>query len=168
MGDLVITLPYLQSLKTKLPYAKIHLLTRSEVSDIPRSLALFDNVIRIGGGRDARIQFFLAVLMLPYLWWQRYEVVLDLQNHKISRMLRYMLFPSCWSEFDRSSKITAGERTRQTIAAILVGDIQIERVQTHEAKSSELLLIHGWDGKSPLVVLNPAGAFITRNWIKHD
>lgn len=166
MGDLVITLPYLQSLKKTVPGVQLHLLTRREVSDIPKNLTLFDNVIRLGGGRNARLQFLLAVLLLPYLWWQRYEIVLDLQNHKISRMLRFMLHASCWSEFDRSSHIPAGERTRQTIQAVKVGAIEINPAFTARTKVdySRTLLQNGWNGTSPFVVLNPAGAFVTRNW----
>jgi heptosyltransferase-2 len=166
LGDVVITLPYLQSLKKSVPGATLHLLTRSEVSDIPEKLAIFDHVIRIGGGRNAKLQFVLTIFLLPYLWWQRYEVVLDLQNHKISRMVRRMLFPACWSEFDRTSKIPAGERTRQTIKATRLCDIRIEPVVIQKNKSdvSGLLVENGWDGKNPFVILNPSGAFITRNW----
>lgn len=166
MGDVVITLPYLLDLKESLPEVKIHFLTRHEVSDIPENLDLFDKVIRVGGGRNAQLQFVFSLFLLPYLWWQRYDVVLDLQNHIISRMLRTFLFPSCWSEFDRSSKASAGERTRRTIEAIQVGDIGIEPVVVHasEPRASQFLAQNGWDGKGPLVVLNPAGAFITRNW----
>ncbi len=166
MGDVMITLPYVASMKKSLPNLKIHLLTRQEVSGIPGKTGLFEKVIAIGGGRNAKIQFVLALLLLPYLWWQQYDIVLDLQHHKISRMIRFLLFPSSWSEFDRSSRISAGERTRQTIQALGIADIRIEplRRETSTFDSVEILKRNGWDGKSPMVVLNPAGAFITRNW----
>ena len=166
MGDLVITLPYLQSLKNSVPDARLHLLTRSEVSDIPKNLTLFDKVIQVGGGRHARLQFIMTVLLLPYLWWQRYEIVLDLQNHKISRMVRHMLFPSSWSEFDRSSRSSAGERTKSTIQAINVGTIYMDPTfpARREIDFSKVLTENGWNGNSDFVVLNPAGAFVTRNW----
>src|SRR6267378_3790770 len=71
LGDLMITLPYLQSLKEQ-----IHLLTRSEVSEIPKNLVLFEKVFSIGGGRNAKIQFLLSLLLMPYLFWQRYDIVI--------------------------------------------------------------------------------------------
>jgi ADP-heptose:LPS heptosyltransferase len=166
IGDVVITLPYLLSLKKSLPGVKIHMLTRDEAAEIPQSIDLFEKVIRVGGGRNAKLQFALALLLLPYLLWQRYDVVLDLQNHRISRIVRFMLFPRCWSEFDKTSKISAGERTRQAIQAAGFGKIEIEKIglQHEERRLSQLLIQNGWDGKHPLVILNPAGAFITRNW----
>ena len=57
MGDVAITLPYVQSLKEKLPAnTKLHFLTRNEVKDIPGSVRLFDWVYSIGGGRNTKLQ----------------------------------------------------------------------------------------------------------------
>src|SRR5882672_2084205 len=91
LGDLMITLPYLQSLKEQTPEAQIHLLTRSEVSEIPKNLVLFEKVFSIGGGRNAKIQFLLSLLLMPYLFWQHYDIVIDLQNHRISKIIRRLL-----------------------------------------------------------------------------
>src|SRR5882672_1039459 len=113
-GDLMITLPYLQSLKEQMPHLQIHLLTRNEVAEIRKNLKLFEKVFSIGGGRNAKLQFLLSVLLVPYLVWQRYDVVIDLQNHRISKIIRKLLQAKAWSEFDRSSRILAGERTRLT------------------------------------------------------
>src|ERR1700712_756679 len=118
LGDTVITLPYLQSLKQQHPQIELHFLTRREVSPIPESITLFEKVITIGGRRNAKIQFILCLLKLPWLWVQQYDAVIDLQNHKISRTVRKLLFVEAWTEFDRSSPISAGERTRQTIEAL--------------------------------------------------
>jgi heptosyltransferase-2 len=67
LGDLMITLPYLQSLKEQIPDVEIHLLTRSEVSEIAKNITLFEKVFSIGGGRNAKIQFLLSLLLMPYL-----------------------------------------------------------------------------------------------------
>ncbi len=166
MGDLVITLPYLQGLKNSLPDTKLHLLTRREVSSIPKNLFLFDRVIEIGGGRNAKLQFVLCLLLIPYLWWQRYDVVLDLQNHKISRVVRFLLFPVCWSQFDRSSANAAGYRTKKTIEAAHICKSEISTAYGVRKKFdvNSILRKGGWDDKGDLVILNPAGAFVTRNW----
>lgn len=165
LGDVMITLPYLQSLRNSVPEATVDFLTRREVGEIPEKIGLFNKVIRIGGGRNARLQFLLAMLIMPYLWWQRYDVVVDLQNHKISRIIRFLLSASSWSEFDRGSKITAGERTQRTLQAIGVGIIGIMPLSiSHHLKALSIHFQHGWKEKNSFVILNPAGAFITRNW----
>lgn len=209
MGDLVITLPYLQQLRNSLPAdTRLDLLTREEVEAIPREMELFDRVFSIGGGRNTKKQLALTGLMLPRLWTRRYEVVIDLQNNIISRMARKFLFPLAWSEFDRFSPIAAGESTRLTIEAIGLGECGIGQAAnstTPPARSAkptativtsdrivitpdataigplgiataprfrlknrqaaiDLLKANGWDTRNELVVLNPAGAFPTRNW----
>ncbi len=168
MGDLVITLPYLQHLKRSLPAgSKLDLLTREEVEAIPRSIELFDKVYSIKGGRDLKKQLLYTGMLLPKLLWQRYDVVIDLQNNIVSKIVRQTLMPAAWSVFDRFSPIAAGESTRLTIEAIGLGrscadnsGYQFKFTHAHIG----LLKANGWDGYSKLVILNPAGAFITRNW----
>lgn len=166
LGDTIITLPYLQSLKNNYPAIKLHFYTRKEVSEIPQALDLFEKVIAIGGGRNAKLQFILSLFLLPKLWWHNYDAVLDLQNHKISRAIRYLLFPKAWSEFDKYSPQSAGVRTQQTIDAL--GLKNISTSSSFQFKEDlpidQLLKENGWDGMSQLVVLNPAGNLPSRNW----
>lgn len=166
LGDLMITLPYLASLKHQLPGVSLHLLTRKEFCEVPRHLKLFDHVIIIGGGRNAKIQFLFCLLKLPWMWRQCYDVVIDLQNHRISKIIRKSLRAKAWTEFDRSSKVLAGERTRRTIDALQIVRTTIET--QHEFTASlpieEKLKANGWQSEKKLIILNPAGAFVTRNW----
>ena len=166
LGDTVITLPYLQSLKSQYPEIKLHFLTREEVSPIPKSILLFDKVITIGGRRNAKAQFVLALIKMPWLLLQRYDAVLDLQNHKISRIVRKLLFTGAWAEFDRTSPLAAGERTRQTIKALWNWEIELDPKFIIKSKwnENELLKANGWRPDCDLVVLNPAGSFPSRNW----
>lgn len=169
MGDLVITLPYLQQLRNSLPPdTRLDLLTRKEVDAIPRELELFDKVYSFGGGWNTKLQLILTGLLLPLLWLRRYEVVIDLQNNIVSKLARKCLLPKAWSEFDRFSPIPAGESTRLTIEAIGLGDCPLGRGTGLRLKKPQaaidLLKANGWDSTKELVVLNPAGAFPTRNW----
>ena len=165
MGDVVITLPYLQSLRNHLPGTYIDFLTRKEVDDIPRNLKLFRRVFSLGGGRNFKKQNLSALLKLPILWRQHYDAVIDLQNNPLSRWVRKALHPPAWSEFDRFSPIPAGERTRLTIEALGLGAVAISPlVLKNETPGMELLAAQGWKTGQPLVVLNPAGFFPTRNW----
>jgi heptosyltransferase-2 len=168
MGDLVITLPYLQNLKKTLPEnSRLDLLTRKEVDSIPKNIYLFDHVYSIGGGRNGKKQLASAFLLLPRLLMQQYDVVIDLQNNRLSKMVRKTLMPKAWSEFDRFSPIPAGECNRLAIEAIGIGKCFANsgfKLMTPEIEIKNLLLQNGWDGISNLIVLNPAGAFVTRNW----
>lgn len=167
MGDMIITLPYLQHVRNMLPPGtRIDLLTREEVMDIPKQLELFDHVYAIGGARDFRKQMVHAVLLLPSLMMQRYDVVLDLQNNPLSRMVRNILMPRAWTAFDRFSPRAAGERTRLTLEAAGLGAVQADghfKLKPMPGVDA-LLLKAGWQPGRQLVILNPAGAFENRNW----
>lgn len=136
------------------------------MADIPKSLVLFDHVFEIGGARVARRQLLSALTRLPRLWVRRYDVVIDLQRNRISRIVRRLLMPPSWSEFDRFSPALAGERTRRTIEAIGLGTLHVTPdLQLKDPNAGlDRLRSAGWDGASELVVLNPAGAFLHRNW----
>lgn len=164
MGDMAITLPYLQYLKNHLPNNTIlDFVTREEVESIPKSLQLFNTVYAIGGARSFKKQLLYALLLLPKLLLNRYDVVIDLQNNEVSNLIRKSLFPKAWSSFDRFSPLSAGERTRLTIEAVGLGSCSIDPnfITTDE---TALLLNNGWKEKNELIVLNPAGAFENRNW----
>ena len=104
--------------------------------------------------------------LLPSLWMQRYDMVIDLQNNLISRLVRRSLFPKAWVEFDKYLPRPAGERNRLTIEAAGLGanglTAQFTLRDAHKGKS--LLQKKEWNTKDMLVVINPAGFFETRNW----
>jgi ADP-heptose:LPS heptosyltransferase len=166
LGDVVVTLPYLQSLKSGLPESQLDFLTRKEVEDIPQRLDLFDRVFTIGGGRSFKRQVLSALLLLPQLRARHYEVVIDLQRNPLSRWLRKLLNPQCWSEFDRLSPISGGERYRLTIEALGLGSASLSAKLKlkNDLLGLDILQAAGWNPACDLVVLNPAGGFPTKNW----
>ncbi len=103
LGDIVITLPYLQALHALWPSAQFHFLTREEFSDLPRAMKMFDTVYTIGGGRDRTRQYGSAVCLVPRLLQAYYDIVIDLQRNTLSRVLRRIMRPKSFSEFDRFS-----------------------------------------------------------------
>jgi lipopolysaccharide heptosyltransferase II len=166
MGDVVITLPYLRALQQRLPSAAIDFVTRYEDRDIPRSISVFRHVDHLRGGRSERRQLLLTPLLVPRLLARHYDVVLDLQNNRVSRTIRRVVAPRAWATFDRSSPLSAGERTRRTIGA---AGFSLSRVDaalplTDPNIGLDVLRTAGWDPSRELVVLSPAGAFVTRNW----
>jgi ADP-heptose:LPS heptosyltransferase len=165
-GDTVLTLPYLSALRRSLPATPVDFLTRTEVATVPRALTLFDRVFAIGGGRSPWRQYMRALALVPRLRLRRYEVVVDLQRNRVSRLVRRTLAVPCWSEFDRFSPRLAGERTRRTIEALGLGALRVYPDLRAASPGAGLakLLAAGWDEPCELVVLNPAGAFPARNW----
>lgn len=167
LGDVVITFPYLQSLRQIYPHAKIHFLTRAEDANIPKSMYLFDKVISIRGGRINTLQWTFGVCKLPFLIFQKYDVIVDLQNHQLSRFIRKLAGPKAWVSFDKYSPISAGERNRLTMEKIGLGSIQLDTNLNTRITNNELDIIlkkAGWNGLSQLVILNPAGFFSSRQW----
>ncbi|MBY0433411.1 MAG: glycosyltransferase family 9 protein [Cyclobacteriaceae bacterium] len=167
MGDVVITLPYLHFIKRKFPDTELHFLTRQEVADIPKSLVLFDKVISIKGGRSLLGQFFFTVLKLPFLLRQRYEMALDLQNHRLSRLVRKLLAPDAWCSFDKYSPLPAGERIQLTFGTLQWTSVHPDtqfNLKSPPVLTMSILKKHGWNEGSRLIILNPAGAFPSRHW----
>jgi heptosyltransferase II len=167
LGDVVITLPYLQQLKNSLPdSSKLDLLIREETDDIPRNVLLFTKIYSIGGGRNYKKQLLYSTLLLPELFMNRYDVIIDLQNNIVSKFFRKTLMPKAWSEFDRFSPMPAGERTRFTIEAAGLGNSYADTnlKLKNEKEGINILQKNGWDADNDVVILNPAGAFESRNW----
>jgi ADP-heptose:LPS heptosyltransferase len=166
LGDTVITLPYLQGIRDQYPEIELHFLTRKEVSDIPSSLNLFDQVTTIGGGRNTNAQFIELLFKLPQLLMQRYDAVIDLQNHRLSSFVRKILQPKAWVEFDKYSPLSAGERTRQTLEALWNWKIPLSTNLRLKISCDHLSLLkaNGYKSEYKLVVLNPAGFCSSRNW----
>lgn len=162
---MVITLPYVQGVRRAFPQARLDFLTRREVSAIPASVRLYDRIFRLRGGRNARLQFLFALLMLPLLWARRYDTVVDLQNNRISRFVRRMLFPRRYAAFDVQSPLSAGERTQQTIRSLWQDKIDpVFRFDHEQHRDKSLLAENGYVAGHELVVLNPAGFCPSRQW----
>ena len=167
MGDVVITLPYLQYLRKALPRETVlDFLTREEVKAIPEGIQLFDHVYTIGGGRDFKQQFIYTCLLLPKLVLRHYDVIIDLQNNLLSRMVRKTIMPRAWAEFDRYSPRSAGERNRLTIEAVGLGtnDALTDFKLRSDNSTTQVMESNGWKPGADIVILNPAGAFQNRNW----
>jgi heptosyltransferase II len=166
-GDTVITLPYLQSLQDILPSTQIDFLTREEFKDLPTNLTMFHRVYALGGGREPSGQFASALGLIPRFRGEKYDVVIDLQRNRLSRMMRSFIRPDSFSEFDRFSPMSAGERTRATINKLGFRPVD-ENVPAlrfrDESLGMEKLAACGRDPSKFLVVLNPAGSFVTKSW----
>lgn len=166
MGDVMITLPYILGVKKIMPDVEIDFLTREETKFVPDSIELFSQVHILRGGRSTRKQAWYALLLALILRKRKYDVVVDLQNNRISRIIMYLLSPASRSSFDRFSPVPAGVRTANAIEEALKVKVLPEfHFSLTDGKAAEdLLKDAGWNPGDMLVVLNPAGFFTTRNW----
>lgn len=165
-GDVAITLPYLLALGRALPNAEIDFVTRTDVADLPAAIQCFGRVYRLGGGRGERSQLLAAAWLARSLRRRAYDVVLDLQNNRVSGILRRMVQARAWATFDRHSPVRAGERTRRTIeaAGFALSRVEARLPLVQPDAGVGVLSDAGWTPERPLLVLSPAGAFPTRNW----
>lgn len=166
-GDVIIMLPYIQSLRNQLPKeTQIDLLVREECKNIPENLNLFNNVYVLQGARNTKLQLLHFVFALwPKLFFKRYDVLLDLQNHNLSRVMRFLLRFSSYTIFDRTSTNYAGDRYKNTINVLNLPQVKFEKLDCFKAYSKdELFKKFNLNPNQKYIVLNPAGAFENRNW----
>jgi lipopolysaccharide heptosyltransferase II len=99
---------------------------------------------------------------------KRYDVVVDLQRNWQSRLIRRLAQPSAWGEFDRFSPNAASARVLDTFHrtgfSTLTQQHSLQLTSELELKAKLLLVNEGWNSHTPLIVLNPAGFWQTRNW----
>jgi heptosyltransferase II len=167
LGDTVITLPYMESLRNVLPSTRIDFLTREEFQDLPRNLKLFHRVYALGGGRNSLTQLASAFGLLPKLRKEKYDIVIDLQRNRLTRFVRRALHPKSFSEFDRFSLMSAGERTRITInkLGLQAVDEIVPPLQLHDEYCGvDKLEASSCEPAKFLLVLNPAGSYVTKAW----
>ena len=168
IGDVAITLPACGALRRRYPAAHIAILTSEACRDIPTALYLFDSLftLRQNGTRWQRALH--ALLLGARMRRERFDLIIDLQRHTRSRIVRHLASPKAWGEFDRYSPKPALERTLDTFqrAGIPALDpvYSLNLKQEIRERCYDLLRHQGWDGREKLVLLNPAGLWATRNW----
>lgn len=167
-GDTAITLPVIAALRRRLPGARIDVVT-----DV-RSAALFaahrdvDSVLSIDTRRP-KFQKGLSLLGVAVaLRRHRVPAVLDLQRNRWSHLLTRLLAPEAWVGFDRHAPRTALTRYLDATERLGLGRLapvfgsHVRPGPLAEARA--LLANAGWEPTQPLVCLNPAGGWETKQW----
>lgn len=95
-------------------------------------------------------------------------MVIDLQNNRMSHIVRKIISPECWSEFNRLEPKPAGIRVLETFHRAGFTNLELSYDLSFKLailqKAEYLLTENGWDKSKRLIVLNPAGLWKTRNW----
>ena len=167
-GDTAITFPLLAALKSVRPSLRLDIVTDVRSRELFEAHRDVDHVYAFDT-RQTRIPKGFAVLRTAAALRTRpVPAVLDLQRNRWSRFLTRLLVPRAWAAFDRHAPTSA--LARYTEAADALGLAPGDPVfRTHArpglvAAARERLAAAGWDGRSPLVCLNPAGGWETKQW----
>ncbi len=167
-GDTAITFPLLGALRRRLPDARLDFVTDVRSAALVAAHRDVDRVISFDA-RLPKVRKGAAVLRTALALRSRaVPVVLDLQRNRWSLFLTRILVPRAWAGFDRHAPRTA--LTRYLDAAEALGLGRLEPVLAPHARENLLLEARarlgraGWDGGRPLVCLNPAGGWETKQW----
>jgi ADP-heptose:LPS heptosyltransferase len=155
-----------------LPDAQIDFLTSTELHGFAKAPGIFNNVYSIlhprGGGLIAKLKLKRDILKSARaLKKNSYDTVIDLQNNRNSKIILSILKPAKLSEFDKYSPKAHSTRVLETIQKAEFENAGQEFIGLNselKQRAEEILAANGWDKTKKLVVLNPAGLWITRNW----
>jgi len=171
-GDAVITLPVIAGLRRLLPDADISIVTSDEYRELFESASEIDQVHPFPA-RASKVRRAAAAAILASRIASKAgppDLLLDLQRSTISLLLGSLMRPTAWAGFDRFAPRAALDRYLD--AARWVGMETIEpryavALRPGIAERAEALLHEGAGGRvdeRPLVALNPAGCWPTKNW----
>ncbi len=169
IGDVAVTFPWCASLRRQLPHSRIDFLTSAVTGPLAESTGIFDSVheFPVTSNRSERLKEALRMafrLRKP----RPADLMIDLQRNYVTRLIRRILRPVAWGEFDRLSPLPAGRRVEEVFRKIgfprLEPDFRIPVKVGMTRRAEPLLIDNGWDERKRLIVLNPAGLWPTRNW----
>ena len=168
LGDVALTFPSSAGLRLLYPSAEIDFLTMMPALPLVQTLQIFDHVYALPAYTRTFAWTGQTLRMAKSLRRRQYDVIVDLQRNWVSRMVRRLASPEAWGEFDRFAPRPAAARVLETFHNTGFGNVTPSYsmpVYAHlHAAAGTLLRDHGWNGETPLIVLNPAGLWTTRNW----
>jgi ADP-heptose:LPS heptosyltransferase len=165
-GDVMGSLPYLQDLRSKLNQeVELDFMVREEAMSVPVNTTIFNRVYVLKGGRNTKLQFFYFLLMYPKIFLKKYDVLIDLQNHKLTHYIRKLLQIKTYSIFDKVSPLYGGTRYQSTINALKI--VEVNYIKLDRFKPFDKIELYkklNLSSELEYIVINPAGAFENRNW----
>ena len=168
IGDVAITFPALHSLKSWLPAAQIDYLVCPDASLLPAALTFIDNLHVMPYAAKVPMRILNGMSWGLKLRTMKYDVVIDLQRNSMTRMLRHIIAPRAFGEFDRFTSKSAGERVLETFykagLSHVVANYSMRIKEDLKERALGILAQNGWDGREKLIILNPAGLWETRHW----
>ena len=167
-GDTAITFPLLAALRKRFPSARLDVVTDVRSAALFRAHRDVDHVFAFDT-RQGRVGKGLSLLRVALdLRRQSVPAFLDLQRNRWSALLIRLVAPAAWIGFDRHAPRTALSRYLEAAEGLGLGAL-VPVLASHAREelleaARRRLLSAGWDGRSPLVCLNPAGGWETKQW----
>lgn len=176
IGDTALVLPGCNSLRKLYPSSRIDILTGELSAPLVSASGIFDNVYAFkdySAFKRPSISVKLDKIKESKKWGaalkqNNYDVLIDAQSNRVSRLMRYFTGIKYYAEFDRLGSRAASERTLDTFRVAgfeqVVNDCSLEIDALKLSAAKKILFNNSWDGRSKLIVLNPGGLWKTRNW----
>jgi len=168
IGDVAITLPACAILKRSFPDASIEYLTMPATRPLVETLDLFSDVIEFPDCQTTVDRLRAVIVQWRRLRRRNYDLILDLQSNWVSQLLVRLLSPPVTTVFDRTSPLAAGKRVDASLASIGLPpagpEYSLPVSRGTMEHSNQILSSAGWNGTTPLVVINPAGLWSSRQW----
>lgn len=179
VGDTAITIPACNFIRKNYPGCELHFLTTAPPSGFVDSFGIFNKVVEIGRGFDIPksgynsfskrfsrlVSSFKTGLKLRK---NNYDVVIDLQNNKFSRMIRKITSAKKYSEFECYEEKSHSKRVIDTFDRAgfknVKNDFSLTLGGGQVGEGKNILINNGWDGKQKIILVNPAGLYETRRW----
>lgn len=167
-GDVAITFPVLAALGRRVPRARLTVVTDPRNADLVRAHRAVDAVIAIDARASRPARTVAVIAAAARIRLRGRPIVLDLQRNEISRTFTRLVAPRKFAAFDRFAPQTA--LTRYVEAAEVIGFPGLSPVLEPHATEGAILLARariaamGASHGRPLVCLNPAGGWETKQW----
>ena len=167
-GDTAITFPLLAALRKRFPAVRLDVVTDVRSEALLRANRDVDHVFAFDT-RQKRLRIALSLVLVALSLRRRaIPVLLDLQRNRWSGLLVRLVSPGAWIGFDRHAPRTALARYLEAAEGLGLGRLApVFAPHAREpllAAARQRLLSEGWDGETPLVCLNPAGGWETKQW----
>lgn len=165
IGDAVVAQPIAAGLRARYPNATLGFVVGTRAAAVGDTSLRFDEVhsVDLSGGRRARVLAAIAAGLRLRGGW---DVVIDLQRNRESRVIRRLVAPRAFGEMDRYGARHGLDRALSAVSAAglscepqLAPHVRPELVARARAR-----LVAEAPGAQRFVLLNPGGVFRTRNW----
>lgn len=163
LGDAAITLPVIAGLRRALPASFIAVVTSREYMGLFEQLDGINDLFGIVSD-GTKFQRFKSVLdvaaMLPNI-----DLLLDLQRSRLSRLLGCLLRPKAAASFDRFAPRSALDRYLDAVHRVGLRQVRPRyHIDLNVSREPATLPMNLRTGPEPLICLNPAGCWPTKNW----
>lgn len=167
-GDTVAVLPVVGAIRARHPATRIEVVTGPGSASLFRAHADVDRVHVLDGGGTSLAKISAVSRVARALREEPLDALLDLQRSTVSRLLTHLARPAAFAAFDRFAPEHGLDRYLEAAGRLGLGRLEpvlAPRIRPEPVSAAAALLARkGHDPARPLVCLNPAGGWRTKQW----